>query len=372
VFSPGNKARVLATEMLKARDQLEYVPLLLSGLAMPIESSFNVATDSEGSVHYSHALYREGPMSDWSYDIRKTVHQQNFNTNSTLLDTYTGETSIGPPSESPIVVAAKKAVVANAAQGRYGNTASATESQVARANEATEELNSRIIPVLAGTTGKDFGDNPKAWWDWWRNQNEYYTSDHPLDQHYNTQTDHINYGQPRTSTYSTAPPPPPRPPGFHSCFAKGTLVWTKTGLKEIETLESGDLVLAQNVDTGEIKYEPVLTRTNRPAGPIVKVSTNGGDVYATTGHPFWVAGLGWRMPKELQHDAVLHCLTGATRVESVEPSTEAEAYNLVVAELNTYFVGEKGFLVHDITPRGPTQTVLPGVTAKELASARAE
>ncbi len=67
------------------------------------------------------------------------------------------------------------------------------------------------------------------------------------------------------------------------------------------------------------------------------------------------------MTKELGDDAVLHCLKGADRVRSIASTDDAEAYNLVVAEYNTYFVGSSGLLVHDIRPRGPITTIEPGV-----------
>jgi hypothetical protein len=84
----------------------------------------------------------------------------------------------------------------------------------------------------------------------------------------------------------------------------------------------------------------------------------------TRGHPFWVAGVGWRMAKELGDAAVLHAVTGSMPIEAVEPAGELEAFNLVVADFNTYFVGESGVLVHDNTPRRPTQTSQPGLIAK--------
>jgi hypothetical protein len=78
----------------------------------------------------------------------------------------------------------------------------------------------------------------------------------------------------------------------------------------------------------------------------------------------WVDGVGWRMAKELDDGAILHSVTGTTRVEKIEPASEAETYNLVIADFNTYFVGESGILVHDNTPRRPTRAFIPGLTAK--------
>jgi hypothetical protein len=138
-------------------------------------------------------------------------------------------------------------------------------------------------------------------------------------------------------------------------------VWTKTGRKAIETIEAGDLVLSQNVDTGELKYKTVLRRTQRPAGPLLNISTDRDELRVTGGHVLWVAGVGWRMAKELGDDAVLHSVSKPLVVRSAKPAADGEAYNLIVADFNTYFVGESGVLAHDITPRRPTQSVLPGI-----------
>jgi hypothetical protein len=358
VFSPAPEVRSSAIDRLKPRPAHEYVPLLLSGLSMPIESSFSVTTDSDGSVHYRHSLYREGPESDWSADLRRSAMQHDLGGRRYTWHVATETLEEGPPAESPIVVAAKKAVVATRHQSRYVNAAAVTESQVWQANQASEAVNSLIIPVLTGATGKEF-QNPKDWWDWWLDDNEYYSSeDHPVDQHYDSHTESYSYGYP-TLDIRYPDPPPPRP-GRLSCFAKGTPVWTKTGQQPIESLELGDLVLAQNVDTGELAYKPVIARTVRPPSPILKLSLDGEELLTTRGHPFWVAGVGWRMAKELGDAAVLHAVTGSILLASVEPAGELEAYNLVVAEFNTYFVGESGVLVHDNTPRRPTKATLPG------------
>jgi hypothetical protein len=210
---------------------------------------------------------------------------------------------------------------------------------------------------LIGATGKEF-QNPKDWWDWWLDDNEYYSDDHPVDRRYDSHTESYTYGYPK---YEIRNPEPPR---RYSCFAKGTPVWTKTGQRSIESLELGDLVLAQNVETGELAYKPVIARTVRPPSPILKLSLDGEELLTTRGHPFWVAGVGWRMAKELGDAAVLHAVTGSAPLAAVEPAGELEAYNLVVADFNTYFVGESGVLVHDNTPRRATRSTLPGLVVK--------
>ena len=70
VLSPVEVGRTKAIEELKRRQPHDFVPLLLSGLGMPIESSFRVHTAADGSIHYRHSLYREGQQSDWAVDAR--------------------------------------------------------------------------------------------------------------------------------------------------------------------------------------------------------------------------------------------------------------------------------------------------------------
>lgn len=365
VTPPGNKARALAIAKLKLRPHEDYIPILLGGLGMPLESSFSVTTDPSGSVHYTHSVFQEGRDSDRSFDVWRTASQRDLGGRVTRYDTYTDTADATDlPAEAPQVVAAKKARVASASQLLYGQNASVTELKVAQANQAVEAMNSRIIPVLAGTTDKSF-ESPKDWWDWWEKRTEYYSSEHPVEQYYYSDCRHFTYGFPRVDLYSTAPPPPPPPPGTRrSCFVKGTPVWTKTGIRSIETLEAGDLVLSQDVHSGELTYKPLIGRTVRPPSQIVKITLDGEEILATKGHPFWVSGVGWRMAKELDATAVLHGVTGSYKIRSVESAPEAEAYNLLVADFSTYFVGETGLLVHDNTPRRPTRAAVPGITIK--------
>ena len=75
-----------------------------------------------------------------------------------------------------------------------------------------------------------------------------------------------------------------------------------------------------------------------------------------------VPGGGW--PRSWKGDK-LHGFKGSSEIRVAESDSEAEAYNLVVADVATYFVGEHGFLVHDNTPRSPTRGDSSGVIAKK-------
>ena len=127
--------------------------------------------------------------------------------------------------------------------------------------------NKLIVDVLQTTTEQKFGDDPNAWWKWWQNENDYYAM--PKQPVYQD-----SYAQTSDSA---------QPTFVHSSFAKGTPVWTKTGRTRIESLRAGDLVLSQNVDTGELKYEPVVARAERPPTALFKVSVDGDTFHSNQG-----------------------------------------------------------------------------------------
>ena len=58
---------------------------------------------------------------------------------------------------------------------------------------------------------------------------------------------------------------------------------------------------------------------------------------------------------------MLYGVSKPLTVRSVKPAESGEAYNLIVADFNTYFVGKSGVLAHDIMPQRPTQAILPGI-----------
>ena len=67
------------------------------------------------------------------------------------------------------------------------------------------------------------------------------------------------------------------------------------------------------------------------------------------------------MAKELKSGQPLHALHGSWPIRQVDELPDAEAYNLVVDDFHTYFVGRLGLLVHDNNFRRPTTAVLPGL-----------
>jgi hypothetical protein len=147
-----------------------------------------------------------------------------------------------------------------------------------------------------------------------------------------------------------------------SCFVAGTPVWTSTGSMPIEQIAVGESVLAQDPETGELAYKPVLATTVRPRSTTIEIVAARTRIRATRGHPFWVDGIGWQMAKELKAGQLLHTPHGAVKIDSAEANGFDVCYNLVVADFNSYFVGTDQVLVHDNNLRQVTAATVPGLT----------
>src|SRR5262249_54321590 len=157
------------------------------------------------------------------------------------------------------------------------------------------------------------------------------------------------YSDPRYQYAST-----PSPARRSECFVAGTPVWTMSGPMPIESVKVGELVIAQNPESGELAYKPVIDLTTRPKTALIETHLGETVIRSTAGHPFWVSGKGWQMAKELKAGQWLHTASGEVQIDSAESSDEAVCYNLVVADFHDYFVGKAKVLVHDNLLRGPT------------------
>jgi hypothetical protein len=252
---------------------------------------------------------------------------------------------------------------------------------------------------LARLAGKDLGDSREAWFNWWDDYNE---MDHAAEpsrtKQYVADPDVYVFspnmvrlpsgpyegfpqsvgpvmhgysltGYARTPVSDYGHVPGSRMSGYYSdprvmvkrsCFVRGTGVRTRSGLRPIERIQAGDLVLSQDVESGELTYRPVLSTTIRPPSPVRRIRVGDEVITATAGHPFWVTGHGWQMAKFLQAGDLIHGLAGSWPLQSADEAGEQEAYNLVVGDFHSYFVGEHGLLVHDNELRQPTRAILPG------------
>jgi hypothetical protein len=135
--------------------------------------------------------------------------------------------------------------------------------------------------------------------------------------------------------------------GGHSCFAAGTPVRTLLGMRPIESIQVGDQVLAQDVTTGALSFEPVVALHHNSPKPTLRIDLGDEALVATPIHRFWKVGQGWAMARELKPGDTIRRLGGTAAVVSVSAEKVQPVFNLDVARSRSFFVGASGALVHD-------------------------
>jgi hypothetical protein len=132
------------------------------------------------------------------------------------------------------------------------------------------------------------------------------------------------------------------------------MVQTPEGLRAIEDIAVGDLVMAFNEETGEIAPHRVTDLIRPDPKPLFALQARdaGGDIetfHATDDHPWRVHGRGWvetenlrvgdRIDTATEDDLVV---TSLTLTQRIEPT-----YNLTVDDWHTFLVGEDQAVVHN-------------------------
>ena len=209
-----------------------------------------------------------------------------------------------------------------------------------KVNTRRETINERVGGVLTMVTGEDLGADPDTWRRWWSEEQgvPYYRTsryDKPVIRRVSRTTLIVS------------------PQGHGRCFAKGTLVRTVLGPRPIEELQVGDRVLTSDVTTGVLEVRPVVAVRHNPPSPTLRLTLGSETVVATPIHRFWKAGVGWVMARDLKPGDAVRAIGGVVQVVATERDTVQPVYNLEVAEGRSYFVGERGALVHDYSPPLP-------------------
>jgi Pretoxin HINT domain len=346
VLTKDENVLLTACEQLKTRSVYGYVPKLMAALSTPLKTKLEVV-DENDEIHFRETVEREqeGGTVGKSIDTEVKLLTPNPNLGNIIGQTY-AETFLDTQ---------------------------ATTKGAAKLNQKLKAFNDSIYRVLESTVGTNAPRDPVAWWDWWHSYNVLGLGPKPayIDSYYNpvnvayvpyAPADIPNYAVDTSFSWSVT-----SPPRHHSCFARGTTVWTLDGQMPIENVQVGDRVLSQNPLSGELTFKPVLQTTVGHQKFMALVTTNGERLVATAGHVFWVSGSGWRMTKEIEVGDRLHTISGWSEVKSHEPVEAGETRNLVVADFNTYFVGEDRVLTHDVTL---PQTVTGGVPGEITYAAR--
>ena len=325
VLSDYPLVRQSATRALIGRPKTDYMPLLMDGMKPPLQLTIDHYAGPNGSK-VTEELYEVGREAD-----RKLVRTSDYSSVNYLYGRRTGELRIEKDPEGD--------------RARSNQHVMQTHRWFVEENKSRQHQNERIQEVLTSLTGYDLDANPEQWWETWADYNEY---DRSIEK--------------PTYNFSETQSFPILRRGFlPSCFTAGTPIWTQGGPKPIEHVEVGDFVLSQDPVSGRLDYRPVIETTVRPPSPVNHIGIEGETITATLGHRFWVTGHGWRMAKFLKPGYLLYSTQGSTELISIEEGTDTEAFNLVVDDFHTYFVGNHQLLVHDNELPEHSLTVVPGV-----------
>lgn len=354
VLSPNYRIRGEASDILKDRPFDQFVPPMIASLRGRVRiEGFSLDRRADARLVYRQVISREGARSS-QLAVHDVVYVNSQPSLYRPANTRNLSVIGGAQDDRTVAMAA--------ASDSFTRTALA-QSGVAIENAHDSGFNSRVSDVLQTVTGEALGPHPRQWWNWWDQYNELLQSV--------PNQDTLQYTQSLQAIGYERYPDRPRISGIHqaqipitSCFAAGTPVLTNRGDVAIEQIRIGDLVLSQDVESGEIAFKPVLETTVRPPAEILRVEHEKGSFRCTGGHPFWVSGEGWVHAKRLKSGMELHSLDGSVRVSDVVSDGEESAYNLIVADFANYFVGKSRILSHDNASRQPTDAVVPGLAQK--------
>jgi hypothetical protein len=354
IDSPSNAVRSRAADLLSRRDARDVIAWLIARLHRPYKYQIKPA-QGPGSTA---ALLVDGEQ----FDVRRLYRIPGIDdrlappTPLVLRNMVqeSGNALFLKPEALPFTqelggyLAARQQVVIAAAEQAVLQRQLATQQTLDDdirllddVNAQITETNDQVLPLLQTLTGQDYGANPPAWQNWWADQlgvvvDSSSSSEKP------TYTDQValpDIAIPQTTIVAVT----------HSCFAAGTMVHAIGGLRPIESLEVGDLVLSQNTTTGELAFQPVVTVHKSKPNATFKITVDQDSIVATGIHRFWKLGSGWTMARDLKAGDRLRKLGGVVAIASIESDATQPVYNLDVAQNRNFCVGKPGLLVHDFS-----------------------
>lgn len=302
LLSPSDAVREQSLDLLASRNRYDYVPDLIGELVSPISSRYSITQEPNGSVLYQYVLYQQNMEQDIVRQFDLWMVQNPGNVGAALE-------------------ASRRATIA--------------ESSIRQLNDFIDRKNNLIQYSLRRVTGASPGDAPEDWWRWWYDENEIYASERPVS---------FTRVQ-QTEVFSS-----PQLPTTGECLVSGTPIWTEHGPRPVESLQIGDRVLCQDLDSNELEYRTVLYPTTRPETPTFRIELNDESIRASGGHLFWVAGQGWTKTRDLRKGMSLETASGvASEIKQIQRDETLPLYNLVVDRNANYFVGINKILSHDST-----------------------
>jgi hypothetical protein len=398
--APWTPVGQAAATALRSREKYDYVPLLLDAAETPVQAPTYVA---DKPTRPNRHTARARPTIDSSPETR-TVYRLDFSVNTYSWQTVeqlkdhpywwqVPQMRFNPVSPNPVAKTTTNSVMTGAGLG----TVQTREYFVVRNGQLQDRRTQNraivytptLVPVgtytyprnppmeaeqkpvepppnssatteqkpgpraahaeaaLAEATGVKGPRSPSAWRQWWYRYNDVYSSSDKLPE---------APDQPKSIALATAG----SPSQWGDCLAAGTLVATETGPMPIEAVAVGDRIFCCDAETGCVALKPVLRKTVRPEGRLLRIRAGGEQFEASGGQVFWVAGQGWVKARELRDGMRLHTIRGTLPVEGVEPGPSQASMGLVAADFHTLFAGKGMVLTHDNTIRRPTDRVVPG------------
>jgi len=140
-------------------------------------------------------------------------------------------------------------------------------------------------------------------------------------------------------------------PKCKNSFTAETIVHTQRGLIAIFEVQIGDMVWSFEEETGEQQWNEIthLIQGDQEHNLVFLALENGETIEVTGEHPFYIVDEGWVAAEDLTQSSVLTLKDGNVKIFSVEREQRTvTVYNLVVANAHTYYIGEKGILVHNV------------------------
>jgi hypothetical protein len=345
VFTDAAEVRASSTRALGERHKEDYIPPLIGLLSAPVQSRIAVSRVPKGWIFESVLTTETSNRLQVWRSSKAYLPVMVVATIGVQTGNVYGAT-VGDMDTSPSTGSARSS---NDISRLIGDDVYRAARTANVKKDSIEELNGRVAAVLAGVSGREPTTNASAWWEWWA---AYSGVDQPatgtkiVDEFSDQQV-----YRPVIQTIQWSP----------SCFQAGTPVWTESGMQPIEQIRVGDRVLAQDVETGELTYKPVLQTSVRAPRQLLTLTAGGEELTCTDGHRFWVAGEAWTKARDLKPKQLLHTARGTIPVESVTEADIDRTYNLVVADFHSYFVGRQAMLVQDLPLPRSTNCVVPGL-----------
>ncbi|WP_160680903.1 polymorphic toxin-type HINT domain-containing protein [Clostridium sp. C8-1-8] len=144
----------------------------------------------------------------------------------------------------------------------------------------------------------------------------------------------------------------------NGCFTGETLVETSTGLRRIDSLNEGDLVLSEDVKTGKQDYKKILTVYKKTTNELYVINIDGKRITTTSSHLFMMEKGFWKSAKNIVVGDKIEDAYGSTKevrgIEIKKLDNYTRIYNLNVEDYHTYFVGNDELLVHNKCIKTPT------------------